>query len=273
MDQQLKTIADLEFAQEMERLRGVYEQTRRAAINQAAARGSISPAVTMNIDMEHIDGVVRAYATIWLNLLEEKNSGVLTRQHVDFIGEGIKGIAAARKSSILNHRPGLPHNSVAAIAGEISRRTDSIVASACRDLEIRLRRQEAGLRKDHKENHAVHISITNAANVNLGTQVGTITAALNTVAEQGPSHREFAQAIKQVSDLIAQSSAISDPDKQQALQVISELVNQAGLKPEDRSTGTVKALVTGFASMIGTAADVTTLWLAYSHLIRTFFAI
>jgi hypothetical protein len=273
MNQQLKTIADLEFAQEMERLRGVYEQTRRAAINQAAARGSISPAATMNIDVEHIDAVVRAYATIWLNLLEEKNSGVLTRQHVDFINEGIKSVAAARKSSMLNHPPGLPHNSVVAIAGEISRRTDSIVASACRNLEIRLRRQEAGLRKDPQEKQPIHISITNAANVNLGTQVGTINAALNTVAEQGPSHREFAQAIKQVSDLIAQSPAIQEMDKQQALQVISELINQAGLKPEDRSTGAVKALVSGFVSMIGTAADVTTLWIAYAPLIRTFFGI
>jgi len=272
VDQKLKEIATLEFGREMERLSAEYVQKHRMAINQSAARGSISPATTLNIDVEHIDAVVRAYAKIWLDLLEEKHSGVLARQHVDFIVEEIKGVAAARKSSTLSH-PGIPQHNVAAIAGEISRRTDSIVASVRRDLEIRLRRQEAGLRKDPQEKQAVHISITNAANVNLGTQVGTINAALNTVAEQSQSHREFAQAIKQVSDLIAQSPSIQESEKQQALQVISELVNQAGLKPQDRSTGTIKALVTGFGSMIGAAADVTTLWIVYSPIIRTFFGI
>ncbi len=256
----------------MERLRAEHAQKRRSAINQSAARGSISPATTLNIDLEHIDAVVRAYAKIWLDLLEEKNSGVLTRQHVDFIVEQIMGVAAARKSSTLSY-PALPQRNVAAMAGEVSRRTDSIVASVRRDLEIRLRRQEAGLRKDPQEKQAVHISITNAANVNVGTQVGTINAALNTVAEQSQSHRELADAIKRLSELIAQSQAMNVSDKHLALQVISELVNQASLKPEDRSTGTVKALVTGFASMIGMAADVTTLWLVYSPMIRAFFGI
>jgi hypothetical protein len=272
VDQKLKEIASLEFGREIERLNAEYAQKRSSTLSQSAARGFRSPAVLMNIDLEHMDAVVRAYARIWLNLLEEKHSGVLTRQHVDFIVEQIKSVAASRKSGILS-RPSHPPINFAGMAGEIARRSDSIVASVRRDLEIRLRRQEAGLRKDPQENPNVHISITNAANVNLGTQVGTINAALNTVADQSPLHREFAQAIKQISGLIAHSPAIQETDKQQALQVISELVNQAGLKPEERSTGTVKALVTGFASMIGTAADVTTLWLAYSHLIRTFFGI
>lgn len=272
MDQKLREIASLEFGRETERLGAEYAQRRGSTVNQSAARGFYSPAVILNIDLEHMEAVVRAYARIWLSLLEEKRSGVLTRQHVDFIVEETKSVAAARKSSLLS-QPSHPQHTFAGMDGEIARRTDSMVASIRRDLEIRLRRQEAGLRKDPQENPSVHISITNAANVNLGTQVGTINAALNTVAEQSPSHREFAQAIKQVSDLIAQTQAIQESEKQQALQVISELVNQAGLKPEDRSTGTIKALVSGLLSMVGTAADVTTLWIAYSPTIRAFFGI
>jgi hypothetical protein len=62
-------------------------------------------------------------------------------------------------------------------------------------------------------------------------------------------------------------------DKHFVLQVISDIVNQARLKSEERSAGTLKALIAGFPSMIGMAADVTTLWITYEPIIRSFFGI
>jgi hypothetical protein len=117
------------------------------------------------------------------------------------------------------------------------------------------------------------VTIHNAANVNLGSQVGTINAALNVIAQQGQAHSELAAAIKELSEAVMRSSAIQDPQKQEALQVIADIATQAETQPEARSKGTLKALIAGFPMVLGLAADVTTLWDKCSPIIRAFFGI
>jgi hypothetical protein len=113
--------------------------------------------------------------------------------------------------------------------------------------------------------------VQNAANINLGSQVGTINAALNVISQQGQS--EVASAIRELSNAVMCSTAIQDQQKQEALQVIADIVKQAETKPEARSNGTVKALIAGFPAIIGLAADVSTLWDNYAPIIRAFFGI
>jgi hypothetical protein len=98
-------------------------------------------------------------------------------------------------------------------------------------------------------------------------------ATLNAIAEQSQGHKELAAAIRDLSDAILKSQALKDDDKQAAFQVISTLVSQAQINPEERSTGTLQALVAGFTSIIGPAADITTLWTVYAPVIRTFFGL
>jgi hypothetical protein len=117
----------------------------------------------------------------------------------------------------------------------------------------------------------VHLTVHNAANINLGSQVGTINAAVNIISKQGQS--EVASAIKELSDAVVRSSAMQDRQKQEALQVIADIAKQAEAKPEARSNGILKALIAGFPAIIGLAADVTALWDQYAPMIRAYFGI
>lgn len=269
MDDDLKKIATLEFAKEVERLSVEKEQKLGEARSKNRPTGLVVRSV-LDIELEFSEAICQAYAKIWLDLLEEKHDGILTRQHVEFISEEIRSSAAARKSGLLNSPSGRQFHSS---GDHIARRFDVIVASIRRDLEIRISRQEAGLSKQAQPKDRVNVTIHNAANVNLGSQVGTINATLNAVAKQSEAHRELAAAIRQLSDAILKSQNIKDDDKQAAFQVISTLAEQAQDKPEDRSYGTVKALIAGFPSIIGPAADITTLWVTYAPIIRSFFGI
>jgi hypothetical protein len=265
----LKKIATMEFAKEVERLAIEKEQKLRDARSKNRPTGLAVRSV-LDVELEYSEAICRAYAKIWLNLLEEKYDGILTRQHVEFISEEIRSRAAARKSGLLNGPSGQQFHSS---GDHIARRMDVIVASIRRDLEIRISRQEAGLSKEPQSKDRVNVTIHNAANVNLGSQVGTINATLNAVADQSQAHRELAAAIRELTNAILQSQNINNDDKQAAFQVISTLVKEAQVKPEERSTGTLKALIAGFPSIIGPAADITTLWMVYVPMIRSFFGI
>jgi hypothetical protein len=266
----LKKIATLEFGKEVERLSIEKEQKLREGRSIYRPTGLAVRSV-LDVELEYSEAICRAYAKIWLDLLEEKHNGVLTRQHVEFIGEEIRSSAASRKSGLLNGPSGQQFHSS---GGHIARRMDAIVASICRDLEIRISRQEAGLSKEpQSKDDRVNVTIHSAANVNLGSQVGTINATLNAVADQSDAHRELAAAIRELTNAILQSQNINNDDKQAAFQVISTLAKEAQVKPEERSTGTLKALIAGFPSIIGQAADITTLWMVYVPMIRTFFGI
>jgi hypothetical protein len=159
----------------------------------------------------------------------------------------------------------------AAIAGHVTREMQTVEARVYRDLELRLLRQDTGLPKGEAMKEDVHLTVQNAANINLGSQVGTINATVSMIAEQGQN--EVAMAIKELSDAVVRSSAMQDIQKQEALQVITDLARQAEAKPELRSKGTVKAIVAGLPALIGLAADVTALWDKYVPLIRAFFGI
>ncbi len=118
------------------------------------------------------------------------------------------------------------------VAGYIARQMEIITANVCRDLELRLKRQEVGLPKGESMKEGINLTVQNAANINLGSQVGTINAALSVISQQGQS--EVAVAIRELSEAVMRSSAIKDDQKQEALQVIADIAKQAEAKPECR---------------------------------------
>lgn len=64
---------------------------------------------------------------------------------------------------------------------------------------------------------------------------------------------------------------MQDQQKLEALQVLAEIAKQAEAAPKSRSMGSVRALIAGFPTIIGLAADVTTLWERYGPIVRTYF--
>jgi hypothetical protein len=269
MHDELEVIANLEFRKAVERISREAQEKIRSV--QTMPRGGLMEHAGLKIQLGQSEEKCRACAQIWQDLLEEKNGGNLTSEDVNFISQKVEQVVAASKNNLLK-APTLWH--LAYAAGEIARRMDGVAASICRDLEIRTRKQQAFPKKEIMPGPPqVNVTIHSAANVNLGSQVGTINATLTAISDQSKAHYEIAAVLKELSEAVLHNQQIPDSQKQEALQVITDIVKQAEAKPGARSLGTLKAMLAGLPSVVGMAADLTALWEKCAPVIRHFFGI
>src|SRR5580704_15516950 len=134
----LETIANLELQKVRDRIN---EETRqKMQATSTMPRGGQLEHARLMIQLEGAEETCFAYARIWQDLLEEQNGGYLTRQNVNFILGKVGTVAGARKGSLMNPRH---HRGLVSAAGEIERRLHAAVTKVNRDLELRIRRQEA----------------------------------------------------------------------------------------------------------------------------------
>lgn len=178
----LRTIASLQFGIAKDRLDA--EKAERLRIDLSGLpRGVPHVPKRREIELEYAEKMCAALATIWVHLFEETNNGVLTRKNVDFIKAEVQAVASARISSLMTALSMAPNQ--AAIAGHVAREKGRIEARVFRELELRFLRQEAGLSKVESMEKSISVNVENAANINFSTQVGTITAAVNVMSQQG----------------------------------------------------------------------------------------
>jgi len=119
----------------------------------------------------------------------------------------------------------------------------------------------------------LHIQNSNIANLNLGSQLGTINAALESISGQGSAQQEFVQALKQLTEAVVSQKGLPDREKQEIVQALSTIAEQATKKPEERSKGTLKAVVSWLPTAIAAASDLTTLWGKFGPIIRRYLGI
>jgi len=265
----LEAIAKLEYGKAVDRISREAQEKIRSV--QTMPRGGQLEYARLKVNLDQSEEICRVYAQIWQDLLETKNGGHLSREDVNFILQKVQRVVEARKRNLM----GRPHPSgLASAPQEIAALMDGISGSIRRDLEIRIRKQQAFPKKEIMTNPPhINVTIQNAANVNLGSQLGTINATLTAISDQSQAHREVATALKELSEAVLQNREIQDAQKQEALQVITNIAKQAEAKPGERSVGTLKAMIAGLPAIIGVAADVITLWDKYAPLIRHFFGI
>ena len=128
------------------------------------------------------------------------------------------------------------------------------------------------LRQTQRSNIHLHIENSSVANLNLGSQVGTINAALESIsAQQGASPQDLALALKQLTEATVAHAALPPGEKQEIVQALSTLAEQATKKPEERSQGTLRAIISWIPTSIAAAGDLTTLWDKYGPAIRAYF--
>jgi hypothetical protein len=128
------------------------------------------------------------------------------------------------------------------------------------------------LRQTQPPNIHLHIEKSSVANLNLGSQVGTINAALESIsAQQGASPQDLALALKQLAEATVAHPALPPAEKQEIVQALSTLAEQATKKPEDRSKGTLRAVISWIPTSIAAAADLTSLWDKFGPAIRAYF--
>jgi hypothetical protein len=124
----------------------------------------------------------------------------------------------------------------------------------------RLPALDEDLPKQNQQIYNLSLQNANVGNLNLGTQFGTINAMLQVAAQQGPTQKEFAEALKLLTESVVSSNELKDQEKHEVVEVLSTIAEESVKKPEERSTGTLKALVNWIPIGIGAANGLVTLW-------------
>lgn len=106
----------------------------------------------------------------------------------------------------------------------------------------------------------IHIENSNVANLNVGSQIGTITANLQAISEAGDTQQQFVLAIEQLTQAIVADAALAATQKQEVVEAIVTISQEAAKKPAERSKVTLKALMTWLPTAISAANGLVTLW-------------
>jgi hypothetical protein len=124
----------------------------------------------------------------------------------------------------------------------------------------------------HSKRPSLHIENSHVANLNVGSQIGTINAALQTISGGGSQEKELAKALDLLTQAVL-SDCAQTIEKQDILDVLSTIAQQAAHKPAERSTGTLKAALGWLPVAISTAKDLTDLWVSLAPTVKGYFGI
>jgi hypothetical protein len=117
---------------------------------------------------------------------------------------------------------------------------------------------------------AIHIQNSNVGNINLGSQIGHINVTLQQISAGDESQKELASALGEFTEAVV-AAQLSDSEKQEVVGALSTIAEQATKKPEERSRGTLKAVVTWIPHAVATAAHLSALWEKFGPTIRAYF--
>jgi hypothetical protein len=235
-------------------------------------RGGAREATKLEVGLQRIDKMCRALCEIWLDLILRKN-GRLTRQDAAFIAQKIEEVLAGARTSLISGRD---RPMLGSAGGGVERRTLTIIGSIRRDLEIRVREQEVfpNAKAEMAQNSHVHLNISNSnvSNLNLGSQVGSINSALQSISGEGEA-QNLAKALKEITEAVIADATLQDSQKREAVQALSDVARQSRLDEAERSTGTLKAIFTWLPTLISASADLTVLWDKIAPTVKTFFGL
>lgn len=180
-------------------------------------------------------------------MIQRKNKGRLTRDDMNFIMSKVEEQARYRVRDVSNvHQP----SGVPSLADWAAQQADMamhrVVSDVRRELEIMIREQDAfpqvatdgGQQMPHPQ---VNIHNSSIANLNLGSQLGTINSALGIVSHGDAKQEDFARALKDFTEAVLGDLVLPDPQKQETVQILADIAKQAEAKPEERLSGKLKA--------------------------------
>lgn len=108
---------------------------------------------------------------------------------------------------------------------------------------------------------SIHVQNSSIANLNLGTQVGTITAVVQVMRGEGDAQRQVARALEELTQAVLSSqTSLPESEKSEVLDSLKTIAEQAAKKPEERSKGTLKALLGYLPTAISAASNLVSLW-------------
>jgi hypothetical protein len=124
---------------------------------------------------------------------------------------------------------------------------------------------------NHVTHHTeVHIHSSTVGNLNLGSQIGTINAALQQISQSDPA---LVEALKTLTEQITESRALRDESKRESVEAIAEILKQAQLKPEERSKFTVRGALDLLMTTVKAVPELALLVEKYWPVIRAHFGL
>jgi hypothetical protein len=108
---------------------------------------------------------------------------------------------------------------------------------------------------------AIHIQNSNVANLNLGSQVGTINAVVHAMKGEGDAQRAVARALEELTQAVLSSqTSLAEPEKLEVLDSLKTIAEQASKKPDERAKGTLKAILGYLPTAISASSNLVSLW-------------
>jgi len=115
-----------------------------------------------------------------------------------------------------------------------------------------------------------HIQVNDSVVGSINTaQVGRIDIAMEKITNGGD--QEVAKAIKALTEAIIDSKDATEELKNQIVEQLGFLADQATLSKEHRQTSVVSMVLNTLAGTIGIAADLTALWVQWGPILNNFF--
>jgi hypothetical protein len=283
MHEDLQPLANLRIGKTIDQAAEESIKQLRELNNRLAANGNLltghAEVARFNIRAGAVEKVSRTIANTWVELLVKKQCR-LTRDDLTFIMQQVEGHTlsqAKNLSAAMASGPGrtlLPGNYW---MEQADTKMHKVAGDIRRDLEISFREQEAfpppkeALAPMTAPPIQLHIQNSNISNLNLGTQVGTINAALQLLSTEDKDHQALAKAIKELTEAVVADRHLDDGQKREAVEALSELANEA--QRPGRIRATAKALVSWLPQVIGLSADLLTLWDKSGPIVRGFFKV
>lgn len=109
-------------------------------------------------------------------------------------------------------------------------------------------------------------SVVGAVNT---AEVAKIEVSMNNIQNQDSS--DFTAAIKELTEAFAANAELQDNKKEELLEILSYLSNQATLPEQQQQKTLIKRMLSRVPQIIATAADLTTLWVIHHQALSSFF--
>jgi hypothetical protein len=147
MYEDLEPIANLKFGEVVERVSRENGAKLSAAIADLGRRGlhqsGMMTQARLTSALEHSEQVCRGLYEIWLQLILQRNQGRISREDVDFIMERVNACARARTGNIAQVLVTPQNPAPEWVLQRAQTKMQSVASGIDRELEIKLREQEA----------------------------------------------------------------------------------------------------------------------------------
>lgn len=253
-----KQFAQTAFAAESNDIIAEHQEKLRSVLMQASARGTVGSGQLVTETAKVHGEQIKALTQARLNaVLEgyERHGIPIDEKTADTLASEVTELMEKTLAKLTNVAPRGTPKHLESQYPEIVRQHLRISAAWIRTYIDRRRLPT----KHERNDQSVQFTIHHAANVNLGTQLGTINAILQSVEEQAGS-KEIVKALRELTDAVARDANYKEHKKQDALEVIEAIAKQAETKTQARSNGTIKAMVSGLPHLLSASKDILDLW-------------